>query len=191
MTTTVTATASTAVRLPAARIGRHRSASPALSLDARLAATEALLTVRLDAAALAVDMAVAVLGVPDVDEFLEPLPLSDPPGEFPPMPDPTPAGPAPVARVLTTAAHILKARGWTTGQLRDPAGALCLAAAVREAALQLGCGAAEEGDALDRLLTYVRREFNAPDATIPSINDAALRDQDHAVRILGSAARTL
>ncbi|MFJ7069888.1 hypothetical protein [Streptomyces sp. NPDC101115] len=148
------------------------------------------MTIRLDRAALFADAAAALHGVPDAAELLDPMPADNTP-MLPPMPDTEQddgSHSVPAAHVLRSAARLIAFHGWCRDAMRDPDGRLCLAAAIRDASLEGGRGHAEETDALDRLLTYVRRQFG-PDVTIPFVNDRLIKTQDQAANLLINAAK--
>ncbi|MGK5501583.1 DUF6197 family protein, partial [Streptomyces sp. URMC 125] len=101
----------------------------------------------------------------------------------PPAPQ-EPAYPTPVAALLQRAARRLAVGGWCRGATVDTDGARCLYGALRAE----DPGGHHLDDALDVLLTALRREFGPGIETIPSANDHLLRSRKHAVRILGDAA---
>lgn len=152
--------------------------SPPLSLDARLAAVDALMTVRLEEAAAAVDVNTAVR-IPDV----EPVDLADVvrlpvPADRPPVQ----LYPTPVAALLQRAHARLEREGWCKGAMVGENGARCLYGAIRAEAAT----GSEESAALDVLLAAIRRRF--PDAdSVPSFNDA-WHGPHTPLRLLGQAA---
>ena len=130
-------------------------------------------------------LALAVLAV-DARIDTEPLDLADVvtlPVELPAPPEPT--YPTPVAALLQRAARRLAVVGWCRGRTVDEAGARCLYGALRAEDPH----GAHTDDALDVLLTALRREFGPDVETIPSVNDHRVRSREHAVRLLGDAAR--
>ncbi|MCC3654744.1 hypothetical protein LIX60_25420 [Streptomyces sp. S07_1.15] len=146
-------------------------------LDARMAATDAAMTVRLELAALALDVDASapetVLRLEDV--ITGPVQL--------PEPEETPY-PTPAAAALQRAARRLTDGGWCRGALIDAEGARCLYGAVRAEAPT----ARAEADALAVLLDAIRRRFPGA-GSVPDANDRCLTDGWAAVRVLGEAAR--
>jgi hypothetical protein len=137
-----------------------RAAAPAvLDLDARLALTEAAMSVRLDEAAVAFEVRTAH------------LPAADPISHIDAVPAVTPAVAScpyttPIAATLHRARLRLEAGGWCTGALRDEQGAACLLGAIRAEAGSRG----QADDAAAVLLEAIRRDF--PDAeSVPAWND--------------------
>jgi hypothetical protein len=148
----------------------------ALDLDARLAAVDALMTVRLELAALAVAVDSAhPETVVDLAHVIT--------GPVQPLPAPAPAlYPTEAAATLQRAAQRLTAGGWCRGAIVDAEGARCLYGAVHAEA---SSGRAER-DALAVLMDAIRRHLPGADS-IPAANDG-LRSADVAVRLLGEAA---
>lgn len=153
--------------------------APALPLDleARLAAVDAAMTVRLQVAGLAVDVNTAHLSHEPVDwADVVRGPVDHPP----PAPAPLPT---PVADLISRARHRMLVGGWCATGYRDEAGAMCLAGAVRAEA---GGDRRMEMAALDLILTTIRTELDPAAETVPSWNDAQpsarmpLRILDHA-----------
>ncbi|MFI5963775.1 hypothetical protein ACIA8J_16540 [Streptomyces asoensis] len=151
----------------------------ALGLEARLAAVDALMTLRLEEAAVAHEVRTAHLAVDPVDlaEVIT-VPLA---------PARQPAAPAayrtPAAALLERAHHHMRTAGWCAGALTDDDGSVCL----------LGALHAEAGgdqdlvvDASVILLDAIRRRFH--DESVPAFND---RQRSGAVpeRMLLEAAR--
>ncbi|KUH39039.1 MULTISPECIES: hypothetical protein [Streptomyces] len=156
---------------------RTRPAPAVLDLDARLALTEAAMGVRLDEAAVAFEVNTA--HIPSEVVYLA---TGDLPGgpTFPTAP--APAFDTPIADLLQRAHTRLQRGGWTTGQQRDPRGAMCLVGAIR----------AEDtrGDA-DRacawLLDVIQQQ--TPDVpTVPAWNDQQT-SANSILRTLARAAR--
>ncbi|MFG2282005.1 hypothetical protein ACGFNQ_25375 [Streptomyces asoensis] len=150
-----------------------------LGLEARLAAVDALMTLRLEEAAVAHEVRTAHLAVDPVDlaEVIT-VPLA---------PARPPAAPAayrtPAAALLERAHHHMRTAGWCAGALIDDDGSVCL----------LGALHAEAGgdqdlvvDASAILLDAIRRRFH--DESVPAFND---RQRSGAVpeRMLLEAAR--
>lgn len=147
--------------------------SPAPSLEARLAAAEAEMNVRLDEAAVAYEVNTAHIatGV-DLDEVIT-----------------TPVAPepyrTPVAALLQRAHHRLTTGGWCAGAFADEQGARCLWGAIRAEA---GGDAASEADAVSLLLDTIRRAFGSAVDSVPSFNDAFATDRTP-LRMLERAAQ--
>lgn len=146
-------------------------------LDARLAATDAAMTVRLELAALAVAVNASapetVLRLEDV--ITGPVQLPEPEE----APYPTPA-----AATLQRAARRLRDGGWCRGATVTTEGARCLYGAVRAEAPTDRA----EADALSTLLDAIRRQFPGAES-VPEANDWRLPNVRAAVRVLGQAAR--
>lgn len=151
-----------------------RNAAP-LPLEARLAAVDAFMTVRLQEAALAVDVNSA--GIP-----LEPFDLADIiRGPVETHPAPITVYPTPVAALLQRAQTRL-AGGWCKGAMTDADGTVCLYGAIQiEAATS-----SQEADAMAILLEAIRRRFTDAES-VPSFNDAQ-NGPYWPVRLLGEAA---
>jgi hypothetical protein len=166
----------TTTRAPAAQ------ATPALSLEARMAAVEAALTLRLEQALvqLAVDSEHAEM-IPALAEFSSEA-LTAYAASTRPLPD---LYPTPVAAVLQLAARRLESGGWCRGATVDADGARCLYGAIQGEA---GRSTALETDALEVLLEVIRREFDPEAASVPAFNDSRLGGPRAAVRLLESAA---
>lgn len=134
------------------------TATPQLDLEARLAAVDALMTVRLDEAhmRLAVDTAHPESPTP---EIIAPVRLT-------PAAAPCPY-PTPIAALLYRARVRLEDTGWCTGRLRAPDGAACLIGAIRAEAVSRD----QADDACVILLEAIRRDFPAAE-TVPFWNDS-------------------
>jgi hypothetical protein len=130
-----------------------------LDLDARLAMVGALMTGRLDEAAVAFEVNTAHIPATPLPEITAPLPLT-------PTSAPCPYS-TPIAVALHRARLRLDVGGWCTGQLRDEQGAACLIGVIRAEAPTRGAA----DDACVVLLDAIRRDF-AHIETIPSWNDA-------------------
>lgn len=150
---------------------------PPLPLEARLAAVDAAMTVRLQEAALAVDVNSAHIDLAPVDladvvrvPELLPRPAADP-------------YPAPVADLLQRARARMERDGWCRGATVDADGARCLYGAVRAEAAG---SVADTADALAVLLEAIRRRFPGADS-VPSFNDAQ-HGPRVPLRVLGEAA---
>ncbi|MFF6794301.1 hypothetical protein ACFY9C_35125 [Streptomyces filamentosus] len=143
---------------------RSAETAPAgeLTLEARLAATAAEMTLRLEHAALVHAVNTAHLPTPTTS-----------PGDTVPLtptlqPAPTPY-PTPVAALLQRAHHRLLTGGWCTGTRTTPSGALCLYGAIRaEAAGDHHL----ETRGLEVLMDAIRREFGDLVDSVPAFNDA-------------------
>ncbi|MFE1576257.1 DUF6197 family protein [Streptomyces fradiae] len=147
-----------------------------LDLEARMAAVEAEMTVRLQLAGLAMDVDTAHRSAP-----LDLAGVITGPVELP-EPEEDPYG-TPAAATLQRAARRLRTGGWCQGRTVDADGARCLYGAVHAEAPSSGA----EGDALAVLMDAIRRRFPGTD-TIPEANDHRLTGWQAAVRILGEAA---
>lgn len=154
---------------------RTPAAAPPLDLDARLAAVDAAMTVRLETALLAFDI--------DSAHIEQPLDLVDVvrvPIAIPTVPEPEYA--TPIAALLQRAKRRLETGGWCTGTLVGPNGERCLLGAIRAEAPHRGM----EGSAAAVVLDAIRRQF-AHVETVPQFNDQ-IADRESALRILGEAA---
>ncbi|UXY24988.1 hypothetical protein N8I84_41900 (plasmid) [Streptomyces cynarae] len=138
-----------------------------LSLEARLAAVDAAMSVRLDEAAVAYEVRTAHIPTEPVDVadvVTVPLPLT---------PTLTPSAPqtysTPVAALLERAHRRMEADGWCAGALVDDDGAVCLLGAIRaEAAGDRGL----EADAARVVLEAIHRRFGDDIESVPAFNDA-------------------
>ncbi|MGA5284812.1 DUF6197 family protein [Streptomyces griseoincarnatus] len=144
---------------------RPAHAPSALSLDARLAAAEAAMTVRLDEAAVAHEVRTAHINTQPVDlTDVITVPLTP---TLQPQPQQLPA--TPVAALLERARVRMEADGWCAGALTDESGAVCLLGAIRkEADGDRGL----EADAASVVLDAIRRRFGDHVESVPSFNDA-------------------
>ncbi|GHJ19165.1 DUF6197 family protein [Streptomyces albus] len=152
------------------------STAPALDLEARMAAVDAAMTVRLQLAGLALDVDTQAPAEPlDLEQTITgPVTLPDPP---------EPPYPTPAAATLQRAARRLRDGGWCRGALVDAEGARCLYGALHAEAPT----ARAESDALAVLLDAIRRHW--PDAeTVPDANDHRIGSWRVAVRLLDQAA---
>ncbi|MFG2352003.1 DUF6197 family protein [Streptomyces phaeochromogenes] len=137
----------------------------ALSLEARLAATDAAMTVRLDEAVLTYEVNTAhPATVVDLADVVT-VPLTP---TLQPDPDPT-ADASPVAGLLERARHRMQDDGWCSGTLTDENGAVCLLGAIRKEA---GGNRSLETDAAAVLLDAIRRQFGDHIDSVPAFNDA-------------------
>ncbi|MEV7488874.1 MULTISPECIES: DUF6197 family protein [Streptomyces] len=131
-----------------------------LSLEARLAAVEAAMTVALDEAAVAYEVRTAHIPTTPVADVVT-LPLT---------PTLTPTNPyaSPVANLLQRAQQRLLADGWCAGsQIRED-GARCLYGAIRaEAAGDRSL----EARGLEVLMDAIRSQFSDADS-VPTFNDS-------------------
>jgi hypothetical protein len=147
-----------------------------LGLEARLAARDAEMVVRLELAALtaAVDAAGAEEPVDLAEVITGPVTAPAPPADCS----------TPAAAALHGAARLLAADGWCRGTVRDDHhGAHCLEGAVRAAAATTIAA----DHALAVLLAVARRRW--PDVeTVPQANDQRVPDRAAAVQLLTTAA---
>ncbi|MER5988862.1 hypothetical protein [Streptomyces sp. NPDC001787] len=150
-----------------------------LSLEERMAFTNAAMTLRLEEAAVAHEVNTAHITTNPVDPAdIITVPLT-PTLQPPPTPYPTP-----VAALLQRAHHRLLTGGWCAGALADEDGAHCMLGAIRiEARGDNGLAA----DAAAVLLDAIRRKFGDHVDTVPSFNDS-WADGRHPIRMLGQAA---
>lgn len=145
------------------------TAPPALDLDARLALTNATMTLRLDQAAVAFEVNTAHIEAAPVD-LADLVPLT-------PTIAPAPAL-TPIAACLQQARVRMETGGWCTGALSDADARSCALGAIRHATYAVLGSEATHNDrrsletgAATLLLTVIQRRF--PDAeTIASWNDA-------------------
>jgi hypothetical protein len=144
----------------AAPTTRAVAAAPVeLDLEARLAMVGAIMSERLDEAAVAFEVNTAHIPAETPVEITAPPRLT-------PTSAPCPYS-TPIAGVLHRARLRLEAGGWTTGALRDEKGARCPIGGIRIEASSRH----EADDACVILLEAIRRDFQDAD-TIPSWNDA-------------------
>ncbi|MEV6131954.1 hypothetical protein AB0M05_35075 [Streptomyces violaceusniger] len=135
-------------------------------LETRMALTEAAMTVRLETAALAVDVSTAhILTTPiDLEDIVR-------------VPDAIPEAPVdlyptPVAALLQRAHQRLLTGGWCKDTLVDEDGARCMLGSIRaEARGDSGL----ESSAVAVLLDAIRRTFGDDVDSVPSFNDAFAR----------------
>ncbi|MTE22618.1 hypothetical protein F0L17_26690 [Streptomyces sp. TRM43335] len=158
-----------------------RATTPAPGLDARLAAVDAGMTLRLERAALAVSCGAAHLAAPVLD-LADVVTL---PVELPAV-LPSPDYRTPAAALLQRAARRLEAGGWCQGATVAEDGARCLYGAVHAEAATDPTGRAED-DALAVLLEAIRRRWPGVE-TIPEANDHRLPSGRAAVELLDDAA---
>ncbi|MCX4231756.1 DUF6197 family protein [Streptomyces ortus] len=159
------------------------TARAALSLEARLAATDAAMTVRLDEATIAyeVNTAHASTVVDFADVVTVPLTPTLQPPVLPAPADDT----SPVAGLLERAHHRMQADGWCSGTLTDENGAVCLLGAIRKEA---GGNRGLEAEASAVVLDAIRRQFGDDVDSVPAFNDAH-GSGGAPLRILADAAR--
>jgi hypothetical protein len=135
-----------------------------LSLDARLAAVEAAMTLRLEEAAVAHEVRTAHIHTDTVDLGdvitvpLTPAPTAPPQGYT-----------SPVAALLERARHRMETRGWCAGAASDEHGAVCMIGAIRAEA---GGNRDLEADAARTVLDALRRRFGDHIDSVPAFNDA-------------------
>lgn len=140
-----------------------------LSLDARLAAVEAAMSVRLDEAAVAHEVRTAHIQTTPVDlAGVITVPLT-PTLQPPPQPSTPQLSPTPVAALLERARARMEADGWCAGALTDESGAVCLLGAIRKEA---GGDRGLEADAASVVLDAIRRRFGDDIDSVPAFNDA-------------------
>lgn len=149
-----------------------------ISLEMRLAATEAAMTVRLAEAAVAYEVNTAHLPTTPVDlADVITAPVVPAAEQLPDL------YPTPVAAFLQRAHHRLTTAGWCAGAMIDEYGALCLYGAIR---IEAGGDQCLEQRGLDVLMDAIRRKF--PDAeSVPTFNDA-FGGPAVPLRLLGQAA---
>ncbi|WP_432021472.1 DUF6197 family protein [Streptomyces sp. 1222.5] len=133
------------------------------TLEARLAAREADMALRLEAAAIAHEVNTAHLATDPVD-----------PADIITVPDaPAPPQPAayttPVAALLERAQHRMQTAGWCAGALTDDEGRVCMLGAIRAEA---SGDRALEADATAVVLDSIRRRFGDDVPSVPALNDA-------------------
>ncbi|MFD9235669.1 hypothetical protein ACFWB3_10355 [[Kitasatospora] papulosa] len=151
------------------------TATAVLSLEARLAAVEAAMSVALDEAAIAYEVRTAHIPTTPVDlADVVTLPLT-----------PTLTNPcaSPVANLLQRAQQRLLADGWCTGSQVREDGARCLYGAVR---VEAAGDRSLEARGLEVLMDTIRSQFSDADS-VPTFNDR-WADGRVPMRILGQAA---
>ncbi|MFJ3481566.1 DUF6197 family protein [Streptomyces microflavus] len=160
----------------------NRVSSSELSLEARLAAIDAAMTIRLEEAAVAHEVRTAHISTDPIDlGNVLTVPLT--PTLQPPTPYPTP-----VAALLQRAHHRLLTGGWCAGALVEEDGARCLYGAIRTEARG---DRSLEGQGLQVLMDAIRRKFSDADS-VPSFNDSfassriPLRMLDQAAGLAGT-----
>ncbi|GGQ86804.1 hypothetical protein GCM10010250_67280 [Streptomyces althioticus] len=142
---------------------RPAPAPGALSLDARLTAAEAAMTVRLDEAAVAHEVRTAHISTEPVDlADVITVPLT-------PTLQPQQLPATPVAALLQRARARMEADGWCAGVLTDESGAVCLLGAIRKEA---GGDRSLEADAAAVVLDAIRCRFGDHIESVPAFNDA-------------------
>ncbi|WP_331740994.1 hypothetical protein OG217_37175 (plasmid) [Streptomyces sp. NBC_01023] len=135
-----------------------------LSLEERMAFTNAVMTARLEEAAVAYEVNTAHIPTEPVDlDDVVTIPLT------PTLQPPPHAYPTPVAALLKRAHHRLLTGGWCTGALVDAEGARCLYGAIHAEA-RGNQGLASAG--LEVLMDAIRRDFGQDVDSVPSFNDA-------------------
>lgn len=156
---------------------------PPLGLDARLAAVDAAMILRLEDASTAhtVDAARPETSVDSAD--LTPDGVQAYADAHRPAPT---LYPTPVAALLQRAQTRLLQGGWCTGALADGQGAHCLLGSLR---VEAGGDDVLEGRAAALLLEVMRRTFSSPDRaeSIAALNDTSA-DARVPLRLLGQAA---
>jgi len=151
----------------------------ALSLEARLAAVEAAMTVRLEEAAVAHEVRTAYLHTAPVDlGDVVTVPLTPAP-QAPPR-----TYTSPVAALLERAQHRMETGGWCAGAVVDEDGAVCMIGAIRAEA---DGNRDLEADAASIVLDAIRRRFGDHINSVPTFNDGFGSGHTPA-RMLGEAA---
>lgn len=150
---------------PAPASPANTGTRPELSLEDRLAALDAAMTVKLDEAAVAFEVNTAHIPNALVD-LADAVTL---PGAVEAAPHPLPdLYPTPVAALLQRAHHRMVTDGWCAGALVDTDGAVCLLGAITK---QAGGDHSLAGRALDVLMDVIRRKFGPDVDSVPSFND--------------------
>ncbi|MFI7396409.1 DUF6197 family protein [Streptomyces tendae] len=150
-----------------------------LTLEARLAAVEALMSIRLDEAAVAHEVRTAHIDTTPVDlADVITVPLT------PTLQPSTPQPGTPVAALLERARARMETDGWRAGALSDESGAVCLLGAIRKEA---GGDRGLETDAASVVLDAIHRRFGTHVDSVPEFNDSW--GSGHTpTRMLGEAA---
>lgn len=144
-------------------VTEQRLASPVLDLDARLALADAVMSVRLDEAAVAFEVnTVHLPGADPIPHSVETIPLPVTPAAAP-SPYRTP-----IADLLHRARHRIETDGWCRDSLFDEAGAVCPIRAIR---LEAADDRQLADDACILLLDRIQADFTWAE-TIPSWNAA-------------------
>ncbi|MFJ8770215.1 DUF6197 family protein [Streptomyces clavifer] len=146
----------------------------ALSLEARLAAVEAAMTVALDEAAVAYEVRTAHIPVDLADVVTVPLT---------PTLQPTTPYASPVAALLERARQRLLTDGWCAGSQIRQDGARCLYGAIR---VEAAGDRSLEARGLEVLMDAIRADFGDADS-VPVFNDR-WSDARVPMRMLGQAA---
>ncbi|MGW4030464.1 DUF6197 family protein [Streptomyces sp. NPDC004838] len=150
-----------------------------LGLEARLAAVDAAMTLRLEEAAVAHEVRTAHLSTDPLDlADVVTVPLT------PAHPQPPATYATPAATLLERAHHRMQTAGWCAGALADDDGAVCLIGAIRTEARGNEDLAA---DAASILLDAIRRTFHEGYESVPDFNDRQ-RDGRLPARMLLAAA---
>ncbi|MFD4833335.1 hypothetical protein ACFWPV_26285 [Streptomyces uncialis] len=163
------------------RTSPPRTTSIEMSLDARLAATDAAMTLALEEAAVAYEVRTAHIPTTPLDLAAVITVPFTPASQ--PQPDPHPT---PVAALLQRAHHRLLTGGWCKDALVDERGARCLYGAVRA---ESRGDRALESRGLEVLMDVITREFGEGIDSVPGFNDAwgdgrvPMRTLDRAVRL--------
>ncbi|MFC8645663.1 hypothetical protein ACFUC2_33630 [[Kitasatospora] papulosa] len=153
------------------------TAPAVLSLEARLAAVEAAMTVALDEAAVAYEVRTAHIPTTPVDLVdVVALPLT-------PTLQPSAPYASPVAALLQRAQQRLLIDGWCAGSQVREDGARCLYGAVR---VEAAGDRSLEARGLEVLMDAIRSQFSDADS-VPTFNDR-WADGRVPMRILGQAA---
>lgn len=146
---------------------RTAGPTPDLGIEARLAATAAAMSVRLDEAAVAYEVNTSHIETDLVDwGSVITAPLEPAAPSVAPMPAPYPT---PVAALLQRAHHRMLTGGWCSGALVDENGARCLLGAIRAEARG---SSMDEAQAVEVLMDAIRRAFGPHVDSVPSFNDS-------------------
>jgi hypothetical protein len=133
-----------------------------LSLEARMAAVDAAMTVRLDEATAAYEVNTAHIPTDPVNlADVVTVPLT--PALSPRLPG------TPVADLLKRARARMDADGWCAGALTNQQGAVCLLGAIRN---ESGGNSRLEADATELVLDAIRHHFGDDVDSVPGFNDS-------------------
>ncbi|MFD8346519.1 hypothetical protein ACFV2C_30145 [[Kitasatospora] papulosa] len=148
-----------------------------LSLEARLAAVEAAMTVALDEAAVAYEVRTALIPVKRVDQAdAGTLPLT-------PTLQPTTPCASPVAALLHSAKQRFLTDGWCVGSQIRKDGARCLYGAIR---IEAAGDRSLETHGLEAVVNAIRADLGDADS-LPVFNDSWTNGRV-SIRMLGHAA---
>ncbi|MFF4442850.1 hypothetical protein [Streptomyces sp. NPDC001621] len=150
-----------------------------LTLEARLAAREADMTLRLGAAAIAHEVNTAHLA-PDPVDLADIITVPDAPA-----PPPPPTYTTPVAALLERAQHPMQSAGCCADARTDDEGRVCVLGAIRAEA---SGDRALEADAAAVVLNSIRRRFGDDVPSVATFDDAH-GSGSAPIHILGEAGR--